>query len=78
MATEWVQKTISLQPYKRGCHVITRKLADQLPEIREYEVGLANFFSEFRVCCHSLPTLFDIMGRVREGRGSPRARLTEG
>lgn len=40
----WTQKQVDLTPYKRGCHVITRKVLEQLPEIREYEVGLANFF----------------------------------
>lgn len=42
--TEWCQKSIELSPYKRGCHVITRNVLDQLPEIRDYECGLANFF----------------------------------
>ncbi|KAI7843470.1 hypothetical protein COHA_002946 [Chlorella ohadii] len=28
----------------RGCHVITRRLLEQLPELAEMEVGLANFF----------------------------------
>lgn len=40
-----VQKTIELPPFKRGCHVITRNLLQQLPELGDIEVGLANFFS---------------------------------
>ncbi len=39
------QKTITLPGYKRGCHVVTRKLMAELPEVEEFEVGLANFFS---------------------------------
>lgn len=34
-----------LPAYKRGCHVVTRKVLEQLPELCEYEVGMANFFS---------------------------------
>jgi hypothetical protein len=40
------QKTITLPNHKRGCHVVTRKLLAELPELGEYEVGLANLFSE--------------------------------
>jgi hypothetical protein len=44
--TEWFQKTITLPQHKRGCHVITRKILSELPEVTEFEVGLANLFSE--------------------------------
>lgn len=43
-ATEWTSKTIQLPARHRGCHVITRILQQKLPEICEYEVGLAHFF----------------------------------
>ena len=35
---------VELPPHKRGCHVITRPVLQQLPELTEFEVGLANFF----------------------------------
>jgi hypothetical protein len=41
-----LQKTVTLPQHKRGCHVITRKLLKELPEVCEFEVGMANFFSE--------------------------------
>lgn len=44
--TQWLQKTITLPQQKRGCHVITRKILAELPEVAEYEIGLANLFSE--------------------------------
>ncbi len=44
--TAWVQKTITMPSLKRGCHVVTRKVCEAVPEIGEFEVGLANFFSE--------------------------------
>ena len=36
---------VDLPSYKRGCHVITRKVLEQLPELGEFDVGLVNFFS---------------------------------
>ncbi|WIA43830.1 hypothetical protein OEZ86_010246 [Tetradesmus obliquus] len=42
--THWFQNTITLPIHKRGCHVVTRKLLAELPELGEYEVGLANLF----------------------------------
>lgn len=38
------QKVVELPPFKRGCHVITRPLLQRLPELADFEVGLANFF----------------------------------
>lgn len=43
----WFQKKITLPQHKRGCHVITRKVLSELPELSEFEVGLANLFSEY-------------------------------
>jgi secondary thiamine-phosphate synthase enzyme len=42
--TEWVSKVVELPPYRRGCHVVTRPLLQALPELAEFEVGLANLF----------------------------------
>jgi len=39
-----IQKTISLQPYSRGFHLVTRELLEQLPEIRDFDIGIAHFF----------------------------------
>jgi hypothetical protein len=41
------QKVVNLPSFKRGCHVVTSKVMEQLPEICEFEVGMANFFSEW-------------------------------
>jgi len=43
-STEWMQKTFSLPPFKRGCHIITRYIYEAVPEISQFEVGLANLF----------------------------------
>lgn len=42
--TEWVQRIIELPPYKRGCHIITEKIYSAAPDIRRFQVGLANLF----------------------------------
>eukprot|EP00252_Welwitschia_mirabilis_P027729 TRINITY_DN959_c0_g1_i1.p1 TRINITY_DN959_c0_g1~~TRINITY_DN959_c0_g1_i1.p1 ORF type:complete len:216 (+),score=31.01 TRINITY_DN959_c0_g1_i1:189-836(+) len=42
--TQWIQKTFSLRPYNRGCHIITQRIYEAVPEIREIDVGLANLF----------------------------------
>ena len=39
-----MSKVVELPGYSRGCHVITRNLLQRLPEISEFEVGLANLF----------------------------------
>ena len=40
----WFQKEIVLRPYSRGFHLVTREIVEQLPELRDYRVGLAHIF----------------------------------
>ncbi len=40
----WIQKDISLRPRKRGFHLVTDEILNQLPELRELKKGLAHFF----------------------------------
>ncbi|CAB4421121.1 unnamed protein product [Rhizophagus irregularis] len=40
----WFQKTVNLRSKSRGCHLITREIEKQVPEIEEYEIGMANIF----------------------------------
>lgn len=42
--SDWLQKAVTIPQQKRGCHVITRKILAEVPEISKFEVGLANFF----------------------------------
>lgn len=41
---EFLQKTIRLKTRPRGFHVVTREIADQLPELRQCRVGLLHLF----------------------------------
>lgn len=40
----WNQKTITLKAHKRGCHLITSEITSNLPELKNYKVGLLNLF----------------------------------
>ena len=42
--TEWIQKEFTLAARRRGFHLVTRDVLDQLPEINEIEVGLLHLF----------------------------------
>ncbi len=48
----WVQKRIVLSPKPRGFHLITRELLANLPELKEFRIGLAQFF-----LCHTSASL---------------------
>ena len=40
----WIQKEISLQPRPRGFHLITGELLRELPELRDFNIGMMNVF----------------------------------
>lgn len=40
----WFQKTIQLKPRRRGFHLITDEIEQQIPELHQYHVGLAHCF----------------------------------
>lgn len=40
----WFQKEITLKPKPRGFHLVTSEILAQLPELRNYKVGLMNVF----------------------------------
>ena len=41
---EWIQKEFSLKARPRGFHLITRDVMEQLPELREIEIGILQLF----------------------------------
>jgi len=41
---DWFQKQITLPPKRRGFHLVTREIESQLPELKDYAVGLAHIF----------------------------------
>ncbi|CAM2069445.1 YjbQ family protein [Sulfidibacter corallicola] len=40
----WFQKELRLEARSRGFHLITREVLRQLPELAQFQVGLAHFF----------------------------------
>ena len=42
--SEWVQKEITLSAKKRGFHLVTREIINQVPEIGRFAVGVAMIF----------------------------------
>lgn len=40
----WLQRSIDLKPRPRGFHLITDEVMAQLPELRQFHVGLLNLF----------------------------------
>lgn len=40
----WLQKEIILKPRNRGFHLITAELLRELPELRDFTVGMMNVF----------------------------------
>ncbi|CAE7443940.1 hypothetical protein FNF27_07633 [Cafeteria roenbergensis] len=40
----WVQRVVRIPAKKRGCHVITDDILKAVPELKDFEVGIANLF----------------------------------
>lgn len=48
----WFQKEISIKSREKGFHIITDEILSQIPELGEYEKGLAHIF-----ICHTSASL---------------------
>ncbi|KAK0389426.1 hypothetical protein NLU13_3001 [Sarocladium strictum] len=55
----WFQKQFTLPAKSRGSYLITDQVVSQLPEIREYKVGLLNLFVQHTSCALSLNENWD-------------------
>ena len=42
--TNWIQKEIVLPQFSRGCHLVTSQILQEVPEIRDFQVGLLHLF----------------------------------
>ncbi len=40
----WTQKVIRLKPRQRGFHLVTDEILSQLPEVRDFKIGLLHVF----------------------------------
>uniref|UniRef100_A0A0R0G1N2 Secondary thiamine-phosphate synthase enzyme n=1 Tax=Glycine max TaxID=3847 RepID=A0A0R0G1N2_SOYBN len=58
-APKWAQKTITLPPLKRGCHLITSKIVKEVrQELSEYQCGLAHLFWPDDMPAHIKSSMF--------------------
>ena len=55
----WFQKNISLPSKSRGSYLVTDEIVQQLPEIKNYKVGLLNLFVQHTSCALSLNENWD-------------------
>ena len=42
--SHWFQKEVVLPAYSRGCHLVTREILQQVPELNQISVGLFHVF----------------------------------
>ena len=40
----WFQREITLRPKSRGFHIVTREIENAIPQLRDFQVGLAHIF----------------------------------
>ena len=40
----WIQRELSLPPFRRGFQLITEAVEDALPELRQFQIGLLHVF----------------------------------
>ena len=69
----WFQKTISLPAKSRGSYLITDHIESNIPEIRNYKVGLLNLFVQHTSCALSLNENWD--SDVREDMSDALDRI---
>ncbi|KAE9367755.1 hypothetical protein N431DRAFT_348858 [Stipitochalara longipes BDJ] len=55
----WFQKSIVLPSKSRGSYLITDTIVKEIPEIKEYKVGLLNLFIQHTSCALSLNENWD-------------------
>ncbi|KAI9781099.1 MAG: hypothetical protein M1816_002570 [Peltula sp. TS41687] len=55
----WTQKTITLSRKSRGCHLITDQILREIPEIKNYKVGLLHLFMQHTSCALSVNENWD-------------------
>lgn len=41
---KWIQKQITLAARPRGCHLVTREVCQQFPELEQFRVGVLHVF----------------------------------
>lgn len=69
----WLQKQFTLPSKSRGSYLITDHVVQQIPEIKDYKVGLLNLFVQHTSCALSLNENWD--EEVREDMSDALDRI---
>ncbi|KAE9972020.1 hypothetical protein EG327_009654 [Venturia inaequalis] len=69
----WFQKTVALPPKSRGSYLITDHITKQIPEIKNYKVGILHLFVQHTSCALSLNENWD--SDVREDMSDAMERI---
>ncbi|XP_044511093.1 UPF0047 protein C4A8.02c isoform X2 [Mangifera indica] len=88
-APKWAQKTITLPPHRRGCHLITPKIVKEIgKDLSEFKCGLAHLFLQHTSASLTINENYDSDVRddtetflnkiVPEGRSAPWKHTLEG
>ncbi|CAK7345938.1 unnamed protein product [Dovyalis caffra] len=88
-APKWAQKTITLPPQRRGCHLITPKILNEIgTDLSEFKCGLAHLFLHHTSASLTINENYDSDVRddtetflnkiVPEGRSAPWKHTLEG
>ncbi|KAF5462292.1 hypothetical protein F2P56_018312, partial [Juglans regia] len=88
-APKWAQKTITLPPQRRGCHLITPKIMKEIAQdLSEFQCGLAHLFLQHTSASLTINENYDSDVRddtetflnriVPEGRSAPWKHTIEG
>jgi secondary thiamine-phosphate synthase enzyme len=86
---KWSQKTVTLPPQKRGCHIITPLLLKDIEvDLGQFSCGLAHFFLQHTSASLTINENYDsdvledvetfLNGTVPEGRRAPWKHTLEG
>ncbi|KAK4751545.1 hypothetical protein SAY87_005027 [Trapa incisa] len=86
---KWAQKTITLPPQRRGCHLVTSKIMKEIgPDLSEFKCGLAHLFLHHTSASLTINENYDSDVRsdtetflnkiVPEGRSAPWTHTLEG
>ncbi|XP_052487007.1 UPF0047 protein C4A8.02c isoform X2 [Gossypium raimondii] len=88
-APKWAQKTVTLPPLRRGCHLVTSQILKEIrPDLSEFKCGLAHLFLQHTSASLTINENYDSDVRddtetflnkiVPEGRSAPWKHTLEG
>lgn len=72
-AMSWFQKTLSLPPKSRGSYLVTDEIVKQLPELKQFKVGILHLFIQHTSAALSMNENWD--SEVREDMSDALDRI---